>query len=360
MKVDILINKMSGGGAERVVSIISDYLVNKGHNIRIITFTGSDSYELNKAIERVKLHEHPLFHSVVFHGFFKLISFYKKKENRPDIISSHIDLLGYMTIPVAKLLGIKIIVSEHMNHSTRNDLSRKILWNLIYPFANAVTVLTEYDIDFFKSKGLNVILMPNPCSFETRSNTDTSVDTKKEIITIGDLNRYHHKGFDNLITIAEKVLTKNPEWTLKIVGGGDTGIAHLKNLANNTTVKDQIIFTGFRKDIKELLIDSEIYVLSSRFEGLPMTLLEAMSQGSCCIAFNCVSGPSDVITNELNGLLIEDQNLEAMANGLNRLINNPELRQKFKQNAPEALNKFSIENVGNKWISLFNEIVKND
>ncbi|MCG2461905.1 glycosyltransferase, partial [Flavobacteriaceae bacterium F89] len=116
MKIDFLINKMSGGGAERVVSLVANYLNQQGYEVRIITFQGTDKYELNKEVKRIKLHKHPFFQSVVINGFFSLIYFYRKKSNRPDIISSHINLLGYLTIPIAKIYSLRIIVSEHINH----------------------------------------------------------------------------------------------------------------------------------------------------------------------------------------------------------------------------------------------------
>ena len=119
MKIDFLISKMSDGGAQRVVSLLANYLDEAGYSVRIITFTDGDHYPLNESIERVRLHNQPLVKSVVFSGFFSLLKFYRKKSNRPDLMSSHIDLLGYLTIPIAKIFRIKIIVSEHNNHLSR-------------------------------------------------------------------------------------------------------------------------------------------------------------------------------------------------------------------------------------------------
>ncbi|MBU2945655.1 glycosyltransferase family 4 protein [Zobellia uliginosa] len=358
MKVDFLINKMSGGGAERVVSLLANYLVQKGLSIRIITFTGDDNYELDSRIKRIKLHSHPLFHSVVINGFFSLLSFYKNKNNRPDIISSHINLLGYLTIPIARIYNLKLIVSEHNNHYTKSTFAKKILWNNLYPLASAVTILTQFDQEYFSKRNKNVWLMPNPCTFQTVKENDIKFSDSKEILAIGDVNRYDHKGFDNLIYIAKSVLTKHPDWTFKIVGKGDDGITYLKKLSEELGIKDNIVFTGYRTDIKNLLLNTEIFVLPSRYEGLPMTLLEAMSQGVCCIAFDCISGPSDIITHGENGSLVENQNIDDMVLKLNELISSPEKRKQFKLNASKALDKFSIENVGHKWTELIEQVTK--
>lgn len=349
---------MSGGGAERVVSILANYFDENGYDVRIITFIGDDSYNLHPNIKRVRLHKHPLFQSVVFNGFFSLLSFYRKKSNRPDIISSHINLLGYMTIPIAKIYNLKIIVSEHSNHFTKSTFAKRLLWNYFYPFANAVTILTNFDYSYFKNKNKIVWLMPNPCPFLPIKKEDIVFDKSKEILAIGDLNRYDIKGFDNLLVVAKAILENNPGWTFKIVGKGETGMKRLKEIAQDLEIQDKITFTGYRSDIKELLLQTEIFVLSSRYEGLPMTLLEAMSQGVCCIAFDCISGPSDIITHGENGSLVENQNIDDMVLKLNQLISSPEKRKQFKLNAPKALDKFSIENVGHKWTELIAQVTK--
>ena len=87
-----------------------------------------------------------------------------------------------------------------------------------------------------------------------------------------------------------------------------------------------------------------------------MTLLEAMSQGACCISYDCVSGPSDIITHQIDGLLISDQNKDAMTAELIKLMSDSELRKKLSYKAPSALDKFSIENIGNRWISLLESL----
>ncbi|MFC4097905.1 glycosyltransferase family 4 protein [Euzebyella saccharophila] len=360
MKIDFLINKMSGGGAERVVSLLANHLSKKGLEIRIITFTGSDNYELEPEIKRIKLHNHPLFHSVVVNGFFSLLSFYRKKENRPDIMSSHITLLSFCTIPIAKIFNIKIIISEHINHSYSNNLIKRILREKIYRFADLITVLTSYDVPYFRKNHKNVQLLPNPCTFvrvEEYEITSRPKNKTKVILAIGDLNRYHHKGFDNLIEIAEKVLPDLKDWKLKIVGGGDEGLEKLSQIVHDKGLEEQIIFTGFRSDIRELLKQSEIFILPSRFEGLPMTLLEAMSQGVCCIAYDCISGPSDIISHKENGWLVENQNISEMANSLEHLMLNTSLRKKLAIEAPNALNKFDINLIGDQWLAHFENLL---
>ena len=107
------------------------------------------------------------------------------------------------------------------------------------------------------------------------------------------------------------------------------------------------------------MYESSIFILPSRFEGLPMVLLEAMSQGMACIAYNCKTGPSDIIENNINGLLIEDQNIPEMQDGLKKLLSNESLRLNLANEGIKSLNKYDIETITKQYESLFNEIVSN-
>ena len=102
---------------------------------------------------------------------------------------------------------------------------------------------------------------------------------------------------------------------------------------------------------------AEIFILSSRFEGLPMVIMEALSQGMACIAYDCKTGPSDIIVNGTNGLLIEDQNIVAMQESLGLLINNKKLRKELSDNALTSLDRFSMQTIITKWEELFAKIL---
>src|SRR5690606_39054963 len=122
-------------------------------------------------------------------------------------------------------------------------------------------------------------------------------------------------------------------------GGGENGMKYLKALVKKYDIENQVTFTGFRKDVKTLMQESEIFILPSRFEGLPMVLLEAMSQGMACIAYDCKTGSSDIIEHNINGLLIEDQKIIAMQLGLEKLIQDKQFRKKLGSNAQKSIDR---------------------
>lgn len=193
--------------------------------------------------------------------------------------------------------------------------------------------------------------MPNPCSFEPIN--DLKLGREKVILAVGDLNRYYHKGFDNLIEIITPIFKNNSEWHLKIVGNGNEGKQILENKIRENDIEDRVTFTGFRKDVHEIMKKSEIFILTSRHEGLPMVLIEAMSQGMVCISYDCISGISEVITNNIDGILVKDQDKNEMTIQLENLVNNYHLRERIRSNTPHSLDKFSLETVGAKWERLF-------
>jgi glycosyltransferase involved in cell wall biosynthesis len=261
-----------------------------------------------------------------------------------------------ISILACKLYAIPIIVSEHNNHTYKNHpfwLS-KIAWRYIYPMANLVTVLTQYDLEYFQRLGAKTFVMPNPCTFDPV--LDGHSDRSKTIVAVGNLDRYYQKGFDNLIPIVSKVLEEYPEWDLKIIGAGNRGKRIIEEQIEKTGFADKIKMLGERKDVDLILRESSILILPSRMEGLPMVLLEAMSQGIAVIAYDCVTGPSEIIDDGIDGLLIENQNIKAMQTGLRKLISDDTFRKTLATQGVKKINDYSIEKVYSKWLEAIKSI----
>lgn len=359
MKVDFIISTLGGGGAERVLTLMVNSLAkNPSNRISVITlFQGKEDYKLDPAINRVKLKQTKFVPSHTFRSIINLSRYYKTKSNRPDIIVSFITLTNLIAIITAKLYSIKVIAQEH-NSYLRHMEGRKRITDFtkkyIYKSADVVTVLTSFDIDYYENYGANVYVMPNPCSFTPI--TENFHNREKTILAIGHLNRYHHKGLDNLIKLIAPILKEYPEWQLKIAGAGDKGLKYLTQLAQEHDVLDRIVFMGFINNVSEVMHQASIFILPSRFEGLPMVLLEAMSQGMACISYDCKTGPSDIIENNINGLLIEDQNMNHMQKSLIELLSNENLRKKLSNEGIKSLNKYNISTVTERYEVLFKKI----
>ncbi|WP_027126764.1 glycosyltransferase family 4 protein [Gelidibacter mesophilus] len=360
MKIDFIIGSLGGGGAERVLALIVNSLAkNRRYDISLITFyKGNEAYELTPNIKRVQLKSNKLIKNHTLNSMIYLLGHYKSKSQRPDLILSFSTSTNFITILVAKFYSIKIIAQEHTSYlgydkkrSSITTITRKHLYRL----ANLLTVLTYLDVPHYKKLGVEVYVMPNPCSFKPI--TENNHLRKKIILAAGNLNRYDGKGFDNLIRLMVPIFKNHPDWRLKIAGSGEEGLNHLTQLAKRAKVLDKVIFTGFIDNISDVMNESSIFILSSKYEGLPMALLEAMSQGMACIAYNCLTGPSDIIENNKNGLLIENQNTEKMQQGLLKLIENEELRNKLSNEGIKSMDKFNIDVITERYESLLNKLV---
>ena len=207
MKIDFVISNLKGDGAQRVVCTLANYLSENGYTIRIITFRDGDYYKLNESIERVRLHQKlKIFDSNLIRAGYHLLNFYRKKENRPDIVSSHLKNMGWATIPVSLIYRLKLTVSEHNNHSEKKMTAKVwFVWNVLYRFPDAVTILTKHDKAYFEKRNDNVVLMPYPLPFDL--NLSLADRNDKTVIAVGNLDRYHHKGF--YLTISSKSLPES-------------------------------------------------------------------------------------------------------------------------------------------------------
>lgn len=353
MKIHFVISGLKGGGAERVLLLLSNAFARKGYQIAIITFNGKDAFIPDEGIQRIRLHGGKISnHSL--RSFLNLGKFYLQGENRPDLLISFMPSISFIAILIAKLYRIKIIACEHINHERKDSRLDQFTREKLYRFADFLTVLTSFDIDYYKKHKAKVVVMPNPCTFKVVGQVPKH--KQKIILAVGSLDRYEHKGFDNLLDILPQIVVKFPDWKLQIVGQGEKGLADLQKKVAHLRLQDFVEFLGFRSDVDQIMRSSEIYVLPSRYEGLPMVLIEAMSQGMACIAYNCKTGPSDIISNGYNGLLIEDQNKMALQDGLEELMADPLLRKNLGENALRSMDQFQIEAIVEKWEKLFKEL----
>ncbi|TLP70634.1 glycosyltransferase family 4 protein [Maribacter sp. ACAM166] len=356
MKIDFLITALSGGGAERVMVLLANHFQEKGHTVCLITFNVGDAYEVTSGVMRKKLHDGK-FKNHKLRTLNNLRKYYALPKNRPDVMISFLTLNNLNTILIAKLYGINVIVSEHISSlgKTTPEWLTRITRNWIYRKADFITVLTAFDIEFYKKRKCKVVVMPNPCTFPVLLQNDHP--RKKTILAVGSLNRYHHKGFDNLIGFIKPILDEHSDWTLKIIGGGVTGKKLLTKLVEEEEgLAKRIIFTGFTNEVAQYMKEAAIFILPSRFEGLPMVLLEAMSQGMACIAYDCKTGPSDMLRDHYNGLLIPDQDVPSMQKGLLMLMENEKLRHTLGNNALRSLERYSMNSVASQWEELFKQL----
>ena len=245
------------------------------------------------------------------------------------------------------------VAQDHMNFRTyKPPLRRSIVRT--YPRVDAVTVLTEHDLRDYRRalQGSSVRLECIPNGIPAWPLPPAALESKV-LIAAGRLIR--QKGFDLLIDAFQKVSARHPDWQLWIFGSGasrDSLAAQIDQLG--LTGRAQLKGTTRQLDMR--LAESSIFVLSSRFEGLPMVLLEAMAAGLPTVAFDCPTGPADVIEHGTSGLLVPPQDVDGLAAGICDLIEHPAKRKAMGAASLKAAERFSMSSIRQMWEELFADL----
>ena len=357
MKICFFVSDISFvGGIERVVSILSNQFVelkNDSWQIEIVSIyhTNKINYEINKRINIKYISNQPYLGKpqsakrlFMAFGMIKLIKKFFKKNKYDYILSQGFPNTFLANLCCDKKSG-KIIGVEHVCFSYYPAFIRS-LRTLIYKKIYKLVVLTNKDYDKFIKNLNNVVVIPNP--FDT-TNKYLSELKEKKIIAIGRLE--YQKGFDNLIAMYKDISIIYPDWKINIYGTGNLK-QKLQNQIKNLDLENSIRLAGVTDNIYEKIRESSFMVFPSRYEGFGMVLLECMSQGVPCISFDCESGPSDIIENYENGILVPNQDNESFKKAIIELIENSKLRKKMGENAYFSVDKYSAKIVAQKWIEL--------
>ena len=171
----------------------------------------------------------------------------------------------------------------------------------------------------------------------------------KQIVSVGRLT--YQKGFDMLIDVAKDVLEKNKEYKWLILGDGEDK-NRLQEKINKYNLQDRLILKGKVSNVEDYYKNSSLYVMTSRFEGLPMTLLEAKSYKMPIVSFDCPTGPSEIIRNNINGYLVKANDIKEMSNKVNSVLLDDKKLKKFSDKAELDIDKFNINSIINKWINI--------
>lgn len=179
----------------------------------------------------------------------------------------------------------------------------------------------------------------------------------KQAIAIGRIQ--YQKGFDTLTNVFALVHKKHPDWVVNIYGDGNYR-DEIAQYIKQRGLEHVVILKGRTTDVFSVLRASSFFILSSRYEGFGMVIAEAMSQGLPVVSFNCPTGPSDIVQTNVNGILVENQNIQAMADAICYMIENPIERKRMGQNAVQSVKRFSGDNIVREWINLFNELLASE
>ncbi len=364
MKLLYITNALNGsGGLERVLSIKASYLAySLGYEVHLMTLNNGHINLFYEFSPKLIYHDIPVFGNPIAY-LNRYISGIKKtiKTVQPDAIIVCDDGLKAFFLPTLLGKSIPILYERHVsksieigsNFSIGRLLVAKIKMKLMDVLSATFTkfiVLTLGNAKEWNAK--NLLVIPNPLSFYP---SESASLTNKKVIAVG--KQSYQKGYDRLLKSWQLVVATHPDWHLEVYGKFDASQG-LENLAETLGIQDAVHFFEAQKNIEALYLQSSIYVMSSRFEGFGMVLIEAMACGVPCVAFDCPYGPSDIIQNGADGFLVANGDEEAMAKQLNLLIENTALRMQMGQVAKQNVKRFLPDAILAQWDELFKSVVK--
>ena len=351
------------GGLERALSIKASYFADSlGYDVHIVTLNDEDEqfYNYSPKIS---------FHNLRTKGkFLRYLCTYIKglkvliKSIEPDIISVCDDGLKGFFVPLIIRKCCPIIYERHVSKKielAQNDnyFLKNILAQIKFYLMNwrarafdKFVILTEQSQNEWKLG--NLIVIPNPLPFYPEN--PSSLRSKK-IIAVGKLS--YQKGYDLLLKAEAKVFNRHPDWTQEIYGS-TRGKEGLLDLAKKLGISNNVILHEPTKDIENKYLEASILVLSSRFEGFGMTIIEAMACGIPVVSFDCPFGPADLLENNEGGFLIRNFDLNVLAEKINLLIEDEDLRKKMGAKARESVKAYFPDRICRKWDELFNALIK--
>lgn len=348
------------GGTERACSDVANTTQRSGCSVTILSqYNGKESsYEIASGVRLRELYPskpHGIF------GYFKtswsLFGFVIK--NRPDVLVA-VESLSFLFFVLCFFIPNRPVLINWEHFNAKIDLglrSRRVARKLSVWMADKIVVLSEKDKEYWRKDlkcpddKLVRIYNVNPALGSSNNKGADKSTVNRRVLAAGRLK--HQKGFDLLIqawgTIPE---AQRNGWSLRICGEGNDRVM-LEHLIETFGLAKEVQLVGQVADIAREYEGADLFVLSSRFEGFGLVVLEALSFGVPVVSFDCSAGPSEIIENEVDGLLVPPEDIERLAFAISYIISNKSNRESMAREALRERPQFSEEVIGSQWIKLF-------
>ena len=264
------------------------------------------------------------------------------------------------TVGVASTLGIKtkFISCDHTNSIVDIDTRVKKVQRYVgAKFADKIITLTQEDRrNYIKKYGINEKKIDYIYNWKEDVLSNVTYNNKStKIVTVGRFD--HQKGYDYLVQVAKKALSDKSNWTWEIYGSGNPDeVDKIKDLIKENDLQNKLFIKGLEKNQNLIYGDKGIYVMTSRYEGLPLVLLEAQQYNLPIVSFRCPTGPSEIVEDGVNGFLIDCYDTDKISVKLLELMEDERLRNSFSEHAKDNMDKFDKNRILNQWIELIETI----
>ncbi|HET6385447.1 MAG TPA: glycosyltransferase family 4 protein [Armatimonadota bacterium] len=386
--ITLVISSLSMGGAERMMSTLAGYWATHGKKVTLITLAAesTDFWKIDPGIARVALNligesSNPV--RAIVSNLYRIFRLRKAiRASKPDVVLSFLETPNILALIACRGFSIPVLVAERCDAAR---LPPEQPWSILrrwsYPLAYRVIVQTERaKIALLNELGARTVVIPNPVT-EPAYDSPESQDMREHlgsespdirdhpgsvsqdmrdhpgsvrprVAAVGRLQK--QKRFDLLLRAFAIVKDRHPEWRLDILGEGSLR-TELEALRDELGLKDRLGLPGRISNVPAALRESDLFVLSSDYEGFPNALCEAMACGLAVIATDCPSGPREIIRDGVDGLLTPPGDVETLAAAMDRLMSSDEVRERLGRRAVEVLERFGLEKVMGMWDDLFVE-----
>lgn len=343
-KITFFIGSLEEGGAERVVSNLTSYLVNKGHKVALVLYHDRKPfYTIHPEVEIISVRR-----ETGGGGLIKNLRWMRRffRENSSVVVSF---LASFNILALLSTVGLKVPVLVSDRNDPRfvpgNPLIRR-LRNIMYRFADGVVIQTNHNKSYFSKKvQRKSIIIYNPIDLGERAGE--ALRTPKEDIIVSVSRLMPQKNQKMLIRAFSKIHDDYPAFRLIIFGEG-AARAELTELISTLSLQDFVLLPGSEKKIFDKICPAKLFVLSSNYEGMPNALAEAMCLGLPCIS-TAVSGATDMIENGINGLLTEIDAEDQLEDAMRKMLSNCEFSEQMAKKATELNTLLDKSVIAEQW-----------
>lgn len=354
---------LQGGGAERVLALVTAELASRGHEVTIASFDaegGASFYPLGNDVQWVQLGEGKPHRSTTVMEMITRIGAIKRllRLLQPDVLVSFMHSSFVPGSVAARLAGVNHVASEHIVISYYRKLPvQRLLQYIATLLSKKITAVSEQARSLYSERTQKkVVVIPNPVESMPvdKHSRPGGEPTRQVILAVGRLEA--QKDHATLIKAFASLASAHPEWHLRIVGDGSLR-DELEGLVRELGLGSRVELPGASARVSEEYAAASIFVTPSLFESFGLVTAEAMGAGLPAIGFKDCPGTNDLIENDVNGLLVESRDrVKGLAAAIARLIESPAHRVKLAENGRHILEQYGVETVTDKWEQLLADV----